>query len=75
MKRHLVALEHAVDQVTQWAPEVLPTGKVVLINEENVVLEAGVEMRLQAKLADDWVMVAVDMGVDAVHTLEDLANQ
>jgi hypothetical protein len=47
----------------------------VLIDEEHILLEAGIEVRLQAKLSDDGVVVAVDMGVDTVHALEDLANQ
>ena len=46
----------------------------MLVNEENVVLEAGVEMRLKTQLADDWVVVAVDVCVNTVHPLEDGAN-
>lgn len=46
----------------------------MLVNEENVVLEAGVEMRLKTQLADDWVVVAVDVSVNTVHPLEDGAN-
>lgn len=47
----------------------------MLINEEYILLEAGVQVRLQAKLTDDRVVVAVDMGVDTVHALEYLSNQ
>ena len=47
----------------------------MLIDEEHVLLEAGVQMRLQAKLPDDRVVVAVYMGVDSVHALEDLSNK
>ena len=70
----LVAPQHAVDQVAQRAPKVLSAGKVVLVDEEHVLLEAGVQMRLQAKLTDDRVVVAVDMGVNTVHALEDLSD-
>ena len=64
--RSLVTLQHTVDQIPQRAPEVLATGKTMLINEEHIVLEAGVQMRLETQLDDDWVVVAVDVGVDAV---------
>lgn len=74
-RRYLITTQHAVHQVTQWAPEVLASGKIVLIDEEDVLLEARVEMGLQAKLADDGVVMAVDVGVDAVHALEDLADE
>lgn len=47
----------------------------MLVDEQHVLLEAGVEMGLQAKLTDDWVVMAVNVGVDAIHALEDLANQ
>ena len=70
----LVAAQHAVHQIPQWAPVVLAAGEVVLVDEEHVLLEARVEVRFQAELADDWVVVAVDVGVDAVHAFEDLAD-
>jgi hypothetical protein len=47
----------------------------VLINEENILLEAGIEMRLQAELTNDWVVMTVDVCVDTVHPLEDLADK
>ena len=47
----------------------------MLVDEENVVLEARVEMRLQSKLDDDRVVVAVDVSVDAVEALEHVANE
>lgn len=74
-KNSSVAPQHAVDQVAQRAPVVLPAGKVVLVDEEHVLLEAGVEVRLEPELADHGVVVAVDVGVDAVHALEDLAHE
>lgn len=45
-----LALQHAVHDFSQWAPIVLPTTflQLVLIDEEDVVLEARVEMRLKA---------------------------
>lgn len=48
---------------------------MVLVNEEHVLLEAGVEMGLEAELPDDGVVMAVDVGVDSVHALEDLADE
>ncbi len=47
----------------------------MLIDEENILLEASVEMRLQTQLSDHGVVVAVDVGVDTVHALEYLAHQ
>jgi hypothetical protein len=72
---HSITPQHTLNQIAQGAPEVLPAGEVVLVDEEHVLLEAGVEMGLEAQLADDGVVVAVDVGVDAVHALEDLADQ
>ncbi len=46
----------------------------MLVNEQDVVLEACVEMWLKSQVDDDRVMVAVDMGIDTVETLEDLAD-
>ena len=69
-----VALEHAVHEVSQRAPEILTAGKVVLIYEQNVVLEAGIEMCLEAEFPDHGVVMTIDVRVDAVHSLEDLPN-
>lgn len=38
------------------------------------MLEAGVEVRLETEVDDDGVVVAVDVCVDAVETLEDLGE-
>lgn len=46
----------------------------MLVNEQDIVLEAGVEVGFKTKFTDDWVMVAVDMRIDTVHALEDLSN-
>lgn len=62
-----ITSQHALYQITQRSPEVLaPTCQPMLVYEQHIVLEAGVEMRLQAQLDDDGVVVAVDMCVDAV---------
>ena len=47
----------------------------MLVDEQHILLEAGVQMRFQAKLTDDRVVVAVDVCVDTVHALEYLSNQ
>lgn len=39
------------------------------------MLEARIEMSLQAEIDDDWVVVAVDVSVDTVQALEDLKNE
>lgn len=45
----------------------------MLIDEENVVFEARVQMWLKTQVDDHRVVVAVDMCVDAVQALEDLS--
>lgn len=70
-----VAAQHALDEVAEGAPVVLAAGEAMLVDEEDVLLEGGVEVGLEAELADHGVVVAVDVGVDAVEALEDLAHQ
>jgi len=47
----------------------------MLINEQNIVLEASIQMRFEAQLNNDRIVVAVDVGVDAVETLEDVSEK
>jgi hypothetical protein len=47
----------------------------VLVDEENVVLEAGVQMRLEAQVDDDWIVVTVDVSVDTVEAFEHLPEE
>lgn len=47
----------------------------MLIDEKHVMLEARIEMRLEAQLNDDRVVVAVDVRIDAVQTLEHVSDQ
>lgn len=47
----------------------------MLINEENVVLKARVEMRFQSKLDNDSVVVTVDMSVNAIQPFKELTDQ
>jgi hypothetical protein len=47
----------------------------MFIDEEDIVLEAGVEVWLKAQMDDHRVMVAIDVSIYAVHPLEDLANK
>lgn len=47
----------------------------MLIDKQHVVLEAGIEMRLETQRDDDRVVVAVDVGINAVEALEDLAEE
>ena len=71
----LVTLQHAVHQVSQGTPEVLPTSQAMLINEEHIMLKARVEVWFQTKLHNDRVVMTVDMSVDAVEAFEDLPDQ
>lgn len=74
-QKDLVALKHAVNQIAQRTPVVTTAGQAVLIDEQDVLLEAGVEVRLKTQFTNDWVVVAVDVGVDSVHALENLASK
>lgn len=47
----------------------------MLVDEENVVLEAGVQMRLEAQVDDDWIVVTVDVSVDTVEAFEHLPEE
>jgi hypothetical protein len=73
---YLIVLQHALHEIAQRSPEVFaPVCKTMLVNEQNVVLEACVQMWLEPQLNDDRVVVAVDVGVDTVETLEHVANE
>ena len=70
-----IALQHTIHQIPQRPPEIFPARQAMLVDEENVMLEARVQMRLQAQLHDDGVVVAVDVRVDAVQALEELPDE
>lgn len=46
----------------------------MFVDKQDVMLEARVEMSFETKFADNGVVVAVDVGVDTVHSLEDLTD-
>jgi hypothetical protein len=45
------------------------------LHEEDVVLEACVEVWFEAEVDDDRVVVAVDMCIHAIETFEDLKDE
>lgn len=47
----------------------------MLIDEQHVMLEACVQMGFKTQLDDDRVVVTVDVGVNTVEALEDLADE
>jgi len=47
----------------------------MLVYEQDVVLEARIEMWFQSQLKHDWVVVAVDMSIHTIQPLEHLANE
>jgi hypothetical protein len=68
--------QHALDKITQRTPKVLTAVcQSMLINEQDIVLEARIEMRLETQLNDDVVVVAVYVRVHAVQALEHVADQ
>jgi hypothetical protein len=44
----------------------------MLVNKENIVLEAGVEMWLKSEVDDNRIVVAVNVGVDTIQSFEHL---
>lgn len=46
----------------------------MLIDEQNIMLETGVKMGFKTKFSDDWVVVAIYVGIDTIHSLEDLTD-
>ena len=72
----LIAPQHALDEIAQWPPEVLaPVCQPMFIDEEYIVFEACVEVRLKTELDDDGVVMAVDVCIDTVQALEHVANE
>ena len=47
----------------------------MLIDEQNIMLEARIQVRLKSQLHNDRIMVTVNMGIHSVQTLEELSNQ
>lgn len=47
----------------------------MLIDEENIVLEAGVKVWLEAQVNNHGVVVTVDVSIHTVHSFENLANE
>lgn len=46
----------------------------MFVNEKDVMLEAGIEMSLEAKLTDDRIVVAVYMSINSIHSFENLSD-
>lgn len=47
----------------------------MLIDKKHILLETGVEVRFQSQLPDYRIVVAVDVRVYTVHSLEDLTDE
>jgi hypothetical protein len=46
----------------------------MLIDEQDIVLEAGIEMWLETQVDDDGIVVTVDVGVYSIQALENLPD-
>lgn len=46
----------------------------MLVHKQDVVLEAGIEMWLEAELHNHRIVMAVDVSVDTIESLEHLTN-
>ena len=47
----------------------------MLVNEENVMLEAGVEMRFEAEMNDHGIVMTVDVSVHTIESFEYLSQK
>lgn len=47
----------------------------MLIDKQDIVFEASVEVRLKTEVHDYRVVVAVNMSVNTIQALEDLTNE
>lgn len=71
-----IAPQHAFHQIAQRSPEVFATAsQTVLVDEQHVVLETRVEMRFEAELDDDGVVMAIYVRIHAVEALEHVADE
>jgi hypothetical protein len=61
-----IAAQHALHQISQRTPVILPAVKLVLVDKQDIMFEACVEMRLEAQMHDYRVVMAVNMGVYSV---------
>lgn len=71
----LITLQHAFDQIAQRAPVVFAAAllKPVLIDEQNIVLETGVQVRFETQVHNDLIVVTIDVRVDSVKPFEKLS--
>lgn len=71
----LITLQHTLDQIAQWAPVVFAAALLepMLIDEQDVMFEAGVQVRFETQMHDDLVVVTIDVRVDSVESLEQLS--
>lgn len=69
-----ITSEHTFHKIAEWSPEVFTTGKTMLVNEENIVLKAGIEMSLQPKFTNHRVVMTVYVCINPVHPLEYLTD-
>ena len=69
-----IAPQHTLNKLTQWSPIVFSLRQIVLVDKQDIVLETGIEMWLEAELHDHWIVMAVDVSVDTIESLEHLTN-
>lgn len=69
-----VTPQHALDEISQRPPEVLPIRQPVLIDKQDIVLETRVEVWFKTQVDDNRVVMTVDVRVRPIQPLEDLAK-
>lgn len=71
-----ITLQHTVNKITQRSPEIFPTSffQVELVHEQDVVLEACVQMWFKTKMYDNRIVMAIDMCVYSIESFEKLLD-
>jgi hypothetical protein len=59
-----IGLQYRFDHIRQWPIEVFSRFQIKLLDKQYVVFEAGVHMRIQSQRNYNWVVMAIDVGVD-----------
>jgi len=72
----LITPQHTLHQIPQRSPKVpTPISKTMLLNKKHIMLEARIQMRFQTKIDDDRVMMAIDVRINPIESLEDLEDE
>lgn len=70
----IIGPENRLNHVRQRPIKVFPRLEVELFDEQNVVLETGVHVRIEPQCHNDGIVVAVDVRIDTKEAFDKLAD-